>query len=295
MKSKAAIASLLAIMMIVMVMPMTIGEDTDALTGNSNISLNAQHVNLYTDSPTRNSFVFTVDLTGNTSDSTTVNWTTRSIGQPQASVQLSATTGNSITVTGNGAGSIEIVATVDESNYASAVVAVQTGYAPATEFNFFIKIDSSANGYLSTLSCPSNVTTEQLNNGIWLTVTEDDFESMGWEGTFNALNAFLCAIEMQNIEIRTSGLTDYVLWDCSVSSYGWFESFLGLGTYQGTNGDWIYWAQYHGVQNDAGQWAWAFNNYVFGDIETEDYSYIGMIFWPSPPTMAVPTPFPTIP
>ena len=297
MKSKMIMASLLAIVMVVAVMPMVVSEDTEALTGNSNISLNAQHVNLYTDSPTQSSFVFTVDLTNSTSQSTTVHWSTNVIGTPTATVHLSADTGNSITVTGTGAGTIEIVATVDSQNYASAVVAVQTGYAPATEFNFFIKIDTAASAYTSTLIVPSNVTLSDLNTGFWLTVTAEDVEDMyGPNAAFNALNAFKCAMDLQNEAVDDLHLANPVYWNYSVSNYGWFNSFLGLGSYPGDNGYWIYWAQYHGVEDaNTGVWGWEFNNYGFYDITTEDYTYIGMIFWPSPPSMAVPTPFPALP
>ena len=296
MKSKMIMASLLAILMVVTVVPMTFSEDSDALTGDSNISLNAQHVSLYTDSPAQSSFVFTVDLTHSTSQSTDVTWTTNAIGTPQATVQLSATTGNSITVTGTGAGTIEIVATVDSQNYASAVVAVQTGYAPATEFNFYIKIDTAASAYTSTLVVPSNVTLSDLNTGFWLTVTAQDVEDRyGPNATFNALNAFKCAMATENETIDDLGLTNPVYWDYSVSDQGWSHSFLGLSSYSGNDGYWIYWAQYHGVESNTGTWGWEFNNYGFYDINTEDYTYLGMIFWPSPPSTAVPTPFPAVP
>jgi hypothetical protein len=308
MKSKIIVASLLAILMVVTVMPMNWSEDSDALTGNSNISLNAQHVNLYTDSPTQSSFVFTVDLTNSTSQSTTVTWTTNAIGTPQATVQLSATTGNSITVTGTGAGTIEIVATVDSENYASAVVAVQTGYAPATSFTFKIQVDESVSSYYAnSIIVPSNVDIVDLNDGISMTVTKAQVEARYGAGTtFNALNAFKCAMAAQN-EIIDQTVTDpsqRVYWDYSISDYGWFNTFLGLGSYMGDavyeDGNyignyWIYWAQYHAVQNGTTT-EWAFNNYGFYDIETDEYATIGMFFWASPPTMDVPDyPFIVVP
>ena len=299
MKSKIVVASLLAIVMVVAVMPIMNCESSDALTGDSNISLNAQHVNLYTDSPTQNSFVFTVDLTYNTSQSTTVTWTTNVIGTPTATVQLSASTGNSITVTGTGAGTIEIVATVDSENYASAVVAVQTGYAPATSFTFYIQVDPAVSSYYSNdIIVPSNTTLANLNAGITLTVTKTQVEDMyGDDATFNALNAFTCAIALQNELIDEMSLSgDPVYWDCDISEYGWFNTFLGLGSYMGDpvyqggnyiGNYWIYWAQYHAVQN-GNTTSWAFNNYGFYDIETEEYATIGMFFWASPPSTAAP-------
>lgn len=291
MKSKMIMASLLAILMVVTVVPMTFSEDSDALTGDSNISLNAQHVSLYTDSPAQSSFVFTVDLTHSTSQSTDVTWTTNAIGTPQATVQLSATTGNSITVTGTGAGTIEIVATVDSQNYASAVVAVQTGYAPATSFTFYIQVDPAVSNYYSNIIIPSNTSISALNAGITMTVTKAQVEARYGTGTtFNALNAFNCAIAAQNELIDQMEFDEGdepVYWQANISSSGWFNSFLNLASYPGDNGSWIYWAQYHAVQN-GNTTEWAFNNYGFYDIATEDYSTLGLIFWASPATMDVP-------
>jgi len=292
MKSKMIMASLLAILMVVTVVPMTFSEDSDALTGDSNISLNAQHVNLYTDSPTQSSFEFTVDLTHSTSQSTDVTWTTNAIGTPQATVQLSATTGNSITVTGTGAGTIEIVATVDSQNYASAVVAVQTGYAPATSFTFYIQVDPAVSSYYSNIIIPSNTSISALNAGITMTVTKAQVEARYGTGTtFNALNALNCALAAQN-DIIDQTITDpdaRVYWQSNISAYGWINTFLGLGSYPGPSGSWIYWAQYHGVYDDDDEeWSWAFNNYGLYDITTDEYENFGLIFWASPATMDVP-------
>ncbi len=292
MKSKIIVASLLAILMVVTVMPMNWSEDSDALTGNSNISLNEQHVNLYTDSPTQSSFVFTVDLTNSTSQSTTVNWSTNVIGTPTATVDITPTTGTSVTVTGTGAGTIEIVATVDSENYASAVVAVQTGYAPATSFTFYIQVDPAVSSYYNnSIIIPSNTSLASLNAGITMTVTKAQVEARYGTGTtFNALNAFNCAIAAQNELINQMEFDEGdgpVYWQANISSYGWFNSFLNLASYPGDNGSWIYWAQYHAVQN-GNNTVWAFNNYGFYDIATEDYSTLGLIFWASPANMGVP-------
>ena len=300
MKSKMIMASLLAIVMVVAVMPMVVSEDTEALTGNSNISLNAQHVNLYTDSPTQSSFVFTVDLTNNTSQSTTVNWSTNVIGTPTATVDITPTTGTSVTVTGTGAGTIEIVATVDSQNYASAVVAVQTGYAPATSFTFYIQVDEAVSDYYEDdIIVPSNTSLAALNAGITITVTKAQVQAeYGSDVTFNALNAFTYAMLVQNriIDNTVADPNDRVYWEYSVSNYGWFNTFLGLGTYMGdevydgnvlVGNEWIYWAQYHAVQNGSAT-EWTFNNYGFYDIETDEYATIGMFFWASPPTMDAP-------
>ena len=291
-------SAVVALMVILCAVPLAGTEDSDALTGDSNLSLNAQHVVLYTQSTTQNSFNFTVDFSECTSEATSVVWSTNTIGSPQATVSFSNVTGTSATVTATGVGSIEIVATADANNYASAVVAVQTSpNASATEFNFYIKIDTSAVDYTSSLIVPSNLTLTQLNNGFWLTVTQAEVTARyGGDTEFNALTALRCAVAAQNELIDAMNLGDVaVYWDCDVSDYGWFNTFLGLGTYSGDNGTWIYWAQYHGVQNSTGAWSWSFNNYVFGDLSTVEYEYIGMIFWPSPSDMSVPTPFPTLP
>lgn len=293
-------SAVVALMVIFCAVPLAGSEDSDALTGNSNISLNAQQVVLYTESTTQNSFNFTVNMSGCTSGATSVVWSTNAIGSPQATVSFSNVTDTSVTVTATGVGSIEIVATADANNYASAVVAVQTSPdAAATEFNFYIKIDTTASDYTSSLVLPSNLTLTQLNNGFWLTVTQAQVAAkMGANVEFNALNAFKCAVIIQNELVAAMDFEEGetpVYWTYSVSDYGWFNSFLGLGTYSGDNGSWIYWAQYHGIQDTAGAWSWAFNNYVFGELTTVEYKYIGMVFWPSPADMSVPTPFPTLP
>ena len=53
---------------------------------------------------------------------------------------------------------------------------------------------------------------------------------------------------------------------------------------------WYYWAQYTLTNN-----GWTFNNTTLEFITEEGSSYIGLIFWGSPPSMAVPTPAPDFP
>lgn len=299
-KSITILTAVVTIMAIICAVPLVGSEDSIALTGDRNLSLNAQHVNLYTDTTGPNSFDFTVDMSECTSSATSVVWSMNSIGSPQATVSFSNVTGTSVTVTATGVGSIEILATADANNYASAVVVVQNSLNDsATEFSFYIKVDTSASDYTSSLILPSNITLSQLNAGFWLTVTQAQVVAkMGSGTTFNALNAFKCAVIMQNEIINDmefdEGVTP-IYWTYDVSDYGWFNTFLGLGTYSGNDGAWVYWAQYHGVQDTTGAWSWSFNNYGFYDITTVEYEYIGMIFWPSPANMSVPTPFPALP
>ena len=274
MNSRMMIAPLLAILMVVAVVPMIGSEDADALTGDSNISLNVKFVNLYTDSSTQNSFNFTVDMSNCTSSATSVVWSVNSIGTPQATVSLSNVTGTSVTVTAVSTGSIEIVAYADSQNYASAVVGVQTGYAPATEFSFYIQWgydseNSSVYDYVDDLSDNLNGT---IFDGVWIHVDldETDIDS----SDFNALTALMWYCEQCE-------------WDIDADSgSGWLNSFLGMGMYPDSEtGTWYYWAQYHAV-GATGEWE--FNNYCLGYLDSQEYSYIGLIFWGSPITMDCP-------
>ena len=290
MKSKMIMASLLAILMVVTVVPMTYSEDSDALTGDLNLSLNAKHVILYKDTTDQNSFDFEVYMDDCTSEATSVTWTVNVIGSPSATLSFSNVDDTTVTVTGTAVGTIELIAYADEDNYASAVVVVMDSpETPASTFWFYIKAEISTNdSYYADLVLPANLTLAQLNGGYWIYATASEVAAMyGSDTPFNAMNALMCAVAKENATIQNGNL-----WTYDISAYGWVNSFLGLETYHdNTYTIWTYWSQFHASSGDVN---WTFNNYGLYDITTEEYTYMGMIFRTSYSESDV-VPFPGVP
>lgn len=303
MKGRTAIlfSGLVAILMVTCAVPFMASEDSDALTGNSHISLNYDSAVIYV-SGTDNSFTFTADLTNAPAGTTGSNvvWTLNTIGTPAAqvsydedAVNVYTTVGSSATVYAVSTGSIEVVATLNNATgyYASAVVVVkQSASAPADEFNFFFQIDSSAYSYV-VANCqnwdgttpnavlPNNIQMSAFNTGFWVKVTQA--QTTLSDDDFNAQSALEWYLTQNN-------------WANDIGAYGWINSLLGLESYMGpaVNGGniWYYWAQY--TLTNTG---WTFNNTTMEFITEQGSSYIGLIFWGSPPSMAVPTPAPAYP
>lgn len=173
--------------------------------------------------------------------------------------QFTASGTSTVAVYAKALGSIEIVAEIPGTDYhASGVIVVfQSPGTQATEFNFFIKVDPSTGHVPDYDSSYGNI-----NTGFWITVRQSD--------TDIALSDFTAFTALQWYCSDND-------WDFNASSYGWINTFLGLGTYEGTNGSWIYWAQYH---FDGSKWA--FNNTTLNYISTVDSSYIALVFWESP-------------
>ena len=185
-----------------------------------------------------------------------------------AGTQFTASGVSTVTVYGKALGSIEIVAEIVGTEYhASGVIVVfQTPGTQATEFHFMIKVDENA-GYTPTL--PDDLTDEEIKNGTWITVNQ--------VGTGIALSDFTAFTALQWYCQRHN-------WDFDATSSGWINTFLGLGTYEGTNGSWIYWAQYH-YDFDG---SLVFNNTTLDYITTVDSSYIALVFWESSSSTAMP-------
>lgn len=294
--------------MVTCVVPFMASEDSDALTGNNHLSLDYDSAIIYV-TGTGHSFTFTVDLTNAPAGTTAndVTWTLNTIGTPAATVSFDGDDDEvdtisdviSATVYGVSAGSIEVVATLDTDSdyYASAVVVVkQSAQTRADEFHFYFKIDSAAYTYVHnnclnwdntqpTLDLPVDYVDTQFYNGFWVTVEQS---STGLSNDdFNALSALQWYLDSNE-------------WPNDFGAYGWINSFLGLESYQGPAyydnnnnyvGDyWYYWAQY--TLTNSG---WTFNNTTLDFITEEGSSYIGLIFWPSPPTMDVPSDPPAFP
>lgn len=288
MKSKVVVASLLAIMMIVTVMPMIGSDDTEALTGNSNLSLNASSVIVYTDVlETDHSFTFTVSGVPDNTPESSIIWILNDLDDGDDLVSFSAsndevytTTGSTATVYGVIEGTVEVEVYIENTTtyYASAVVVVfDSPGTSATEFNFYFRIYIPAgtnvpmSTYLQNFQCPAGKTLSDFTTGFWVNIKQSDLPT---GTTFNAINALKWYANQNNWQLSESG--------------GWINTFLGLGTYTEDYDTWTYWAQYHACSGDTD---WTFNSVGLGYASTQEYSYIGMIFWPSPSSGDMP-PFP---
>ena len=284
MAKKTVIATFVATMMVFCAVSVYTS-DSDALTGNSNLSLNTSSAVIYVSGD--NSFTFTVNLTNAPSDTSAddITWSLVDIGDGTTLVSFSSTgsvysgTGSSVTVYAVSTGSVEVKASLDgeEDYYASAVVVVYASEtASADVFHYYFKIDSSATTALinsgaitsSQILLPNGYTIQQFNTGFWITVTQD--ETGLSDADFNALSALSWYLTRNG-------------WNNDIGSSGWIQTLLGLGTYSGSNGTWYYWAQYHATNG-----GWEFNNTTLGYITSADSSYIGLIFWGSPNSSTMP-------
>ena len=291
MKGKVTIllSGLVAILMVTCAVPFMASEDSDALTGNSNLNLNATSAVLYVSSNSANhSFTFTVEDAPAGTQASDIHWHFEDLEDgltiayfSDSTPYVTQTTGFSATVYANSvvagktASSIEVVAYIDSAHYASAVVVVYPSEGTTTSvFHYYFQIDSTAYNYLvqeelidtpdGEAILPSGYTMSQFNTGFWITVDNN----VAQLSTFNALTAL-------QWYLTTNG------WDNTFSNYGWIEDLLGLSSYPGDGGVWYYWAQYHATGNGTAA-EWAFNNTTLEFITTAGESYIGMIFWGSP-------------
>lgn len=301
MKEKATIllSGLVAILMVTCAVPFMASEDSDALTHDSNMALNSDRAVIYVTSGSDHSFTFTAATTdGNTGS---IAWKLNDIGDGSNNVSFDdsnsvyTASGSSATVYGKVAGSIEVEAYVvgDETNHhASAVVVVYPSPSTtATTFHFFIQIDSDAYDYALSqedvdfeVTIPNEYSIEDFNNGVWITVTQN--ETGLSNANFNAGTAF-------DWYLNENG------WDGELGSYSWINQLFNLSYYLGDevyDGDefignyYYYWAQYHLTNS-----GWEFNSTTLGFITTVEESYIGLIFWASPPTMEPPENAPDFP
>jgi hypothetical protein len=53
-----------------------------------------------------------------------------------------------------------------------------------------------------------------------------------------------------------------------------------------------YWAQYHCTATNG---SWGFNNYTLESLTTQEYEFIGMVFWGSPNATTMPALPPSLP
>jgi len=299
MNGKMIFAGLVAIIMVACTVPFMASEDTDALVGNVNMAMNTDHATVYVNSTTDHSATFTASVTDNSLVSQSdFRWKLNPIGDGSQNVSFSDDDNNltytasgttSVTIYGKIPGSIELEVYIqgDEINHrASAVIVVYNSPGtPATEFHFWFQVYNSPNNKTPV----ANTLVEQYGNdaiynnlsswntGFWVTVTNTQVATQFNTTDFNA------KLALDYIVATHSG------WNVTYSSYGWIDTFMGLGTYQsGTT--YYYWAQYH---NPTCSGSWDFNNQTLEFITTQDHAYIGMVFWGSPNATQVP-PFPTI-
>ncbi len=261
-------------------------DDSAALTGDNVLDLTNDSAIVYVASGDGHSATFSVDLSTIPSgySASSISWKLNDLDDGTTLVSFSDTTDtytmtgvSSVTVYGKAVGTLEIEAYISGTNYyASGIVVVFSAPTEtASTFYYYIKIDSAVySAHESEIVLPSGITEEKIQEGFWISASNDSGSS-----DFNALTA------LQNYCTANN-------WQFSASSYGWIDTFLGLGTYEGTNGSWIYWAQYHA--SSGSNPSWVFNNTTLAYITSVDSQYIGMIFWESPNDSTMPD-FPGLP
>jgi hypothetical protein len=293
-KTTILLSGLVAILMVTCAVPFMASEDSDALTGHSNLNLNATSAVLYIspNSPDH-SFTFTVMDAPEGTQASAIQWyfvdledglniaSFNDSNNPQTFQNggFSATVYAKSIAAGKTASSIEVVAYIDSTHYASAVVVVYPSESTTTTvFHYYFKIDEDAIDYLiedeqieyEDIIFPDLPQGYDLYDGFWVTVTLNDTGMTASQ--FNALSALQWYLDEND-------------WENDFGYYGWINTLLGLGSYMGpANGDgyvWYYWAQYHATGNGSSA-TWVFNNTTLEFITTAEESYIGMIFWGSP-------------
>lgn len=278
--------------MVTCAVPFMASEDSDALIGNTTgMSLNTDSAVLYKTGGT-SSIQLSISQYISGDNPSAAGWFLNDLDDGTTFVQLSNTTGSSITVSVNanatiaGAMSVEVVAAIGTHHASAVIVVYPSPSTTTTVFHYYFKIDSAAYddvynaGLIETQSgeaiLPSGYDMSDFNTGFWVTVDN----SIAQLSTFNALTAL-------QWYLNTNG------WSNHFSNYGWIEDLLGLDSYPGSDGVWYYWAQYHATGNGSTA-AWAFNNTTLEFITTAGESYIGLIFWGSPDANTMPA-FPGYP
>ena len=303
------ISGLVAVLMVTCAVPFMASEDSDALTWNSNLNLNVTSAVIYVDANSADhTFTFTVVDAPAGTQANDIHWHFEDLEDglniahftgldPYQTTGFSATVYANSVATGKTASSIEVVAYIDSTHYASAVVVVYPSESTTTTvFHYYFKVDQTAITYLLL---NEDITYDDLAfdppgeseiyAGFWVTVALEDTELDASD--FNALSALEWYLTEEG-------------WDNDIGSYGWINTLLGLGSYQGPDhydnqnnyigSTWYYWAQYHATGNGTSA-TWVFNNTTLEFITTVEESYIGLIFWGSPDANTVPTPFPGYP
>lgn len=264
---------LIAVLMVSMAFAISIDDESSALVGDNVLDLENDSAVLYLNGTNSTTFTVKSDTIPANYSASDISWHLNNLDDGaqlvsfnEAGTQFTASGTSTVTVYAKALGSIEIVAEIAGTSYhASGVIVVfQSSGTQATEFNFFIKVDENS-GHTSNFV---DTGTQKINKGFWIKVKQGE--------TNIALSDFTAFTALQWYCQQNS-------WDFDASSYGWINTFLGLGTYEGTNGSWIYWAQYHFDGSE-----WAFNNTTLNYISTVDSSYIALVFWESPSSSDLP-------
>ncbi len=266
------LAGVVVTLLIVCIVPLGSSEQSDGLTGNTDgMSLNVNSAVIYCSGGTNSVELEIASVPSGVSSDSAV-WSLGDLDDGVDFVTLSKTTGSSITITAGSLGTatvktIEVIATIGV-NHASAVVVV---YASASEtasvFHFYVKVDSTAipdGESLQSTGFTDETTVELLTSGLWVHVFRTDFDADSEKDVsitdWNAANAFSWYCSENG-------------WHCSIGDYGWVDTILDLGTYNGGDGAWIYWSQFHAENG-----AWVFNNTTMAYITTTAEAYIGLFF-----------------
>jgi hypothetical protein len=295
-KASILLSGLVAILMVTCAIPFMASEDSDALIGNTTgMSLNVSKAILYEEDGD-DSIDLEITETPEGVSASAATWYFNDLNDGDDFVELSDYTGSTTTVSvspdglGNMAqASVEVVASITVgavTHTASAVIVVYPSPdTPTTTFHFLIQIDSDAFDYVEANCVNQDQSTpcvdtgmaaydyDDFTDGVWITVTWNS--NMGI--TFDDFTAY-AALEWY---LTTNG------WPHDIGAYGWIGQLLGLETYEGpavSGGNiWYYWAQYHLTNS-----GWDFNNETLDFITGVGSSYIALVFWASPPTMAPP-------
>lgn len=298
------LSGLVAMIMVTCAVPFFASEESDALIGNTNgMHLNTDSAILYqTDGTDRVYLSIVQSLPGD--NPSAARWYLNDLDDGTAFVQLSSTSGSSVTVSVNpqvvisGAMSVEVVAEIGTHHASAVIVAYPCPAETALVFHYFFKIDESAIEYLidneqiseEDLILPEFSEGNDIFEGFWVDVPYTNEMGIS-SGEFNALSALQWYLDENG-------------WDNEFGYYGWINTLLGLGTYSGPDNydedgnylgsTWYYWAQYHAETTGSAN-TWVFNNTTLEFITTVGESYIGMIFWGSPDADTMPSPFPGFP
>ena len=274
------LSGLVAILMVTCAVPFMASEDSDALIGNTTgMSLNTDSAVLYKTGGT-SSIQLSISQYISGDNPSAAAWSLNDLDDGTTFVQLSDTTGSSITVSVNAnatitdAMSVEVVAAIGTHHASAVIVVYSSPSTTANVFHYYFKIDSSAIDHLieseqideDTVLLPTLPSGCDIYSGFWVTVTQTQTGLS--DANFNALTALQWYFTQNG-------------WSNHFSNYGWIEDLLGLESYPGDGGVWYYWAQYHATGNGTAA-GWAFNNTTLEFITTAGESYIGMIFWGSP-------------
>lgn len=192
------------------------------------------------------------------------SWSAVNVGDDTDFVDIDATQAYSATVSVNDrflgyVKTVGISVTAEGQTATATIVVYDSPGETAEAFHFYVKIhagDVPAGESPQSTGFTGGLGISDLAAGVWIEVTRED---CGYPEDWNAMTALQWYCDENG-------------WDCS-ADYGWIDTLLGLGTYPGAGGAWVYWSQFHAYGD-----GWAFNNTTLNYITTVEESYIGLLF-----------------